>query len=761
MKRRSLIIALGSCVVLPWSVGWAHADDASISALRPIIVTAERRVQNLQNVPVAITAITGAEVRREGIHNMNTLATSVPGLTMSQYSVGQNVISLRGASNNDDGPGTDDDVVVFVDGVYAGRVSNINPDMFDVERIEVLRGPQGTLYGKNAVGGVINIISSPPRTDRLHARANVSLGNYRRHDFNGLITGPLSSDWAGKLVVSTRKADGWTHNVVLHTTEKDDNTRSVRAQLLRHGGRSQLLLTANASETDQEDMARIPMSHQTNNLPFSPLLVYQSFCGTQTNPSCATNPYDGYQRQWSYGLSAKLNYRLGPHTRLVSISAWQHTYNQWSMDSLGALLPLGNDVWDNSKEWMEDLRVMSSVGTTVNYVVGIWLSREDDNRLRMFVLPTLTSNPSLYEHYRGIDRTLSQAIYGQMDWRFADRWTLTVGGRYSYDHKTMSNDAFGDHKDAAGYGGAVGIGIIPNSLQNVVADGWGRFTPKLTVSYRPRSTVMLYATASEGFKSGGFAATPTSVADTRPLRPEVADNVEVGAKMQFANRLRTNLDLYDVHYRDMQIQAFGPRPGVSLPNYIGEFETVNAGGARVEGADVELTWLATDRLTLMASYGYMHARFTSFYVPNGSIYSLLSGPGNAACVANPAQAGCLDLRNQSGLPMMRAPRNKGDFQAKYDFPLAAHGQLEAFGSVSYTGRQRGELEPYAIQPAFALIDARLSWFSPTDEWEVSLWGRNLADRAWVEHIYTVADEVFGVYGSPRTYGVQFGWNLNP
>ena len=757
MKIQSLIASLPPVAALFLAVGPAQADDSTPPVLQQITVTAQRRSQNLQAVPIAITAVTAAQVQREGIHNLTTLAASVPGLTMSPFSVGQNIISLRGASSNDDGAGTDDDVAVFVDGVYAGRVSNINPELFDVERIEVLRGPQGTLYGKNTIGGAINIISSLPRTDGLHVRADTSIGNFGRHDFDGLITGPLGGAWAGKLVVSTRKADGWAHNLVLHTNEHDDDTKSVRGQLLREDDKTQLLLTASASGVNDSDMARTPMSNQTSNLPFSPQLVYQSYCGTQPNPTCAANPYDGYQRQWSYGTSAKFTDHLSSHTDFVSITAWQRTYNQWSMDSLGAGLGLGNDVSDDTKEWTEEMRLVSSAIRNVKSVVGIWLSREDTDRLRLFLLPSIEPDPALDESYRGIDRTLSEAIFGQFDWQFADRWTLTVGGRYSYDHKTMGNDAFGDSC------GAVGLGIVPNCLVNQVAAGWGRFTPKVTLSYRPTSAVNLYATASEGFKSGGFAATPTDVAETKPLRPETADNLEFGAKMQFAERLRANLALFDVHYKDLQIQTFGPNPNTAPhpPGYVGEFETFNAGGARADGAELELTWLATDALSFTASYGYMDARFTSVYLPNASVYSLIGGPGNTACVANPNQAGCEDLRNQSGKQMLRAPRNKGDVQALYQFSLEGAGHMEASASVSYTAEQRGELEPYAIQPAFALIDARLSWYSPSDEWEVSLWGRNLANRVWVSHVYTIADEVFGVYGTPRTYGLELSWSLNP
>jgi len=244
-----------------------EADATAGVTLEEVTVTAQRRAESLQNVPIAITAVTAADLQRNGIHELGTLCGQVPGLTFSPFAPGQNIVSLRGVSSNDDGAGTDNSVAVFVDDVYLGRVSNINPEMFDVDRVEVLRGPQGTLYGKNTIGGAINIISSRPDTDNVDVKASADFGNYRRHNFSGLITGPISGQWAGKLVVSTRDVEGWAHNVVLHTDEKNDKSQAIRGQLLRTGDAVEVLLSADYQHLDVEDMARIPLTHRTNNLP--------------------------------------------------------------------------------------------------------------------------------------------------------------------------------------------------------------------------------------------------------------------------------------------------------------------------------------------------------------------------------------------------------------------------------------------------------------------------------------------------------------
>ena len=201
------------------------------------MVTAQRRAENLQDVPSAITALSETVIERADIHDLTDIATRIPGLTFSPFSPGQNIVALRGASSNDDGAGTDNSVAVFVDDVYLGRVSNINPEMFDIERIEVLRGPQGTLYGKNTIGGAINVVSRKPGIEALQGKLRLNVGNFQRREVAGLLSGPLSDHWAAKASLSYRKRDGWVDNVYLNKKQKDDDVVALRGQLLYSGER--------------------------------------------------------------------------------------------------------------------------------------------------------------------------------------------------------------------------------------------------------------------------------------------------------------------------------------------------------------------------------------------------------------------------------------------------------------------------------------------------------------------------------------------
>ena len=256
IHRCSILAAAAAALALATLSG----NSAEARELEEVVVTAERRAENLREVPSAITAIGESTIEQANIHDLTDIATRIPGLTYSPFSPGQNIVALRGASSNDDGAGTDNSVAVFVDDVYLGRVSNINPEMFDIERIEVLRGPQGTLYGKNTVGGAINVVSTKPNIEALDGKVRVNVGNYERRDVSGLISGPLGEHWAAKASFSLRKREGWVENVYLDKKQKDDDVVALRGQLLYSTNSFEALFSADFNRLDVEDMARTPIA---------------------------------------------------------------------------------------------------------------------------------------------------------------------------------------------------------------------------------------------------------------------------------------------------------------------------------------------------------------------------------------------------------------------------------------------------------------------------------------------------------------------
>jgi len=726
-------LAFGALPIIPTLVMPAMSAD-----LEEITVVAQRREENLQEVPIAISAMNSSAIEKADIHDLTDIATRVPGLTFSPFSPGQNILALRGASSNDDGAGTDNSIAVFVDDVYLGRASNINPEMFDIERIEVLRGPQGTLYGKNTIGGAINIVSTKPDTDEMSGKIRGSIGNFSRVDLAGLINGPLSDSLAAKFSFSTRKRDGWVDNVQLNKKQKDDDTQAFRGQLLYSGNEFEALFSADYNKLDVQDMARVPIN---TGHPGDPAFwaakvpgSYSELCAGK-GPDCAAGPVDGFTKKEAWGVSAKLswNFDIG---ELISITAYRESEADWNMDSTGtpaSPLPgsvfglVNDDIFDTTEQLSQEFRWVSELGDNFNYIAGLWLLNEETDRTECFDNDSTDSDCTpdadggTTDWYQQVNETNSYAVFGQFDWSLSDTLTITAGGRYSYDKKEIDNQAI-----------AGDFVVINQTFANTVSENWSSFTPKLSLAYRKSQHTNFYATISKGFKSGGFAAAPQGIEFTAPLDQEEALNYEFGIKSDFADNIRLNVALFFTEYTDLQIQTFGP---LSAGAAFGTFQTFNAGDAEIAGIELEATWVLSDHLTLSGFYGYQDSEFKETNIP-----------GTA-------------FPDQSGQNLIRTPENKYNLNADYTLPLDSGATLSASLSYRYTDDQRGELEPWAIQPEFNLLDARVSWTSADENLELALWGKNLGDEEYVTHLYTIASSVVAVYGDPAMYGITASYNF--
>jgi iron complex outermembrane receptor protein len=707
----------------------------AVAQLEEIVVTANRRAENLQDVPVAVSALSENAIEKAGIRDITDIATRVPGLTFASFSAGQNVVALRGASSNDDGAGTDNSVAVFIDDIYLGRASNINPELFDLQGIEVLRGPQGTLYGKNTIGGAIVIKSTRPNTEEFEGKLKLGIGNYSRQEASLLLTGPLSDQWAGKISITHRSRDGWVNNVYLNKKQKDDNAQGVRGQLLFSGDQFEALLSADASTLDVEDMGRIPVNtgdpldpgFWAANVPGS----WAELCAGK-GPKCSAGPVDGFTEKDAWGVSAKLTWEFESGD-FTSITAYRENEVNWSMDSTGTPqngFSAGTDLFDfvddrildTTEQITQEFRWVASVNDNFNYVAGLWLSHEETDRTECFDNDSTPSDcipdadDGATDWYRQVNETTSYAAFGQFDWIFAESWILTMGGRYSYDEKEIDNDTI-----------AGDFVVINQTFSNSVSENWSAFTPKVSLAYQPTDNVNIYGTISQGFKSGGFAAAPQGEEFTEPLDQEEALNYEFGIKADVTDNFRLNTAVFFTEYTDLQIQTFGPlNAGASF----GTFQTFNAGDAEIFGAEIEATWAITENLTLSGFYGYQDSEFTKTNIP-GTAYP-----------------------DQSGQDMLRTPDEKYNIDMDYIQPLANGSELALNISYRYTSDQRNELEPYAVQPDFKLVDARATWTNSDGDWEVSAWGKNLTNEEYITHIYTIASSLVAVYGDPSMYGLS-------
>jgi len=637
-------IAVGLSSLVAFS---AFAQETSGSALEEIVVTAQYGLQDL--------------------------ATRVPSLTFSPFAPGQAIIALRGVSSNDDGAGTDNSVAVFLDEVYIGGLAAVAFDMFDVETIEVLRGPQGTLFGKNAIGGVINIRSIKPNTERVTGRAELTAGNYGQFDARGFVSGPLSDNWAGKLTVSSRQNDGYVDNIFLNKKQKDENLQSFRGQLLYHDDSFESLFTVEITQDDTEDMGRIPVTGISG--------LFLAMGGDRDH---TLGPYDGDSNRESTQLSLKLSKQFDSG-ELISITGWRDFESLWNMDSVGVPFSAGPTpdvaINDNINEKLDG---------SLNFVAGLFFLSEDTHRIETFTMGG-TAGGDFTTSIIGVDvsdqdnETTSYAAYGQVTWDATERMRVNVGARFTAEEKKMDNIS-----TDGGF-----PGIIGQDLTASISDDWTNFSPKLSVDYQFTDSVLGYVSIAQGFKSGGFPAAPSRIQDFQTIEPEEATSYEIGVKADvFEDRLRVNATAYFMDYTDLQIQRFGVDPGAP-PGSFGAFQTLNAGDAEVSGLEL-LTRAADSKYAIALEY--------------------------------------------------YQPLTRGALKFRLDQRYTSTNRQDIFADESN-------------QPGFHVMDARASWISNDEGWEVALWSKNLLDEEYISHAYIVGPGVIVTFGNPQTYGVTVTKNF--
>jgi iron complex outermembrane receptor protein len=389
---RILKCGLGLITVVSM-VGTAYAQDAEEASggLEEVIFTAQHREQNIQDVPIAVTALNAQQLEAAGIFDPATVALNIPGMSYAEFSPGQAMISIRGITSADDGAGLDNSVALFLDGVYIGRQAGINFDMFDLERIEVLKGPQGTLFGRNAIAGAINVITSKPQNE-FGAKVRLTVGNEGILRYQGLITGGLTENLSAKLVYNHREHDGFVRNTLLEKDVNDEDYTSVRGQLLLNLDSSEWLLSIDAMEDNRDAMGRAPIDN--GNFDYVGTAIRLGAGRPQTNAS----PVDGFSDREGSGITLHGDIEIGTGV-LTTITGFRNTETDWEMESIGAPAGGGDDleagvfgvdVVDDIEEeidtFSQELRWTSASGETFDYVAGLYYFTEDTYRQEQFRL---------------------------------------------------------------------------------------------------------------------------------------------------------------------------------------------------------------------------------------------------------------------------------------------------------------------------------------------------------------------------------------
>jgi len=735
--RDPALIALLRAVPL---ILFVSAASTAQTVLEEVVVTAERRAENLQDVPIALTSIAGDMVNEAIISGLADIALRTPSLKVNTFNVGEPQVFLRGIGNTSDSASADPAVGFFVDEVYVGRIGASDLELYDLDRIEVLRGPQGTLYGRNVAGGAINVYTKKPARD-FEAKAGATVGNDDLTVFRAYVNGPIADFLAGKITFSKRDRDGYSKNVLTGQSLDDADNLSLRGQLLFTPSENlEVLFGVDYSDDDIAGQCRNLTRLIDPGQPFGGALVPLELAGITTpDPRQCNHSLVQSEGKEVFGAFGRIDYRFDFAT-VTSITSYRSSDLDW-LQSLGGgdappgLLSVIDSAREEADQFSQELRLSSEGNERLSWIVGLYYFREDVERSENFVTGILPFPFSLFSGDVTFDQDAdseSYAVFGQLTWAVLDDVSLTAGGRYSYDEKEIAQSAFDNLMDGtpAGIplGNPLGTGV-PYSI--AAEDSWSEFTPRLTLDWKVTPDHMLYFTWSKGYKSGSFPSQATSaeVAATA-LEPETATNIEGGVKTQwFGRRLRVNASVFDINYEDLQVFQL-----IDL-----QLVAANAEEASVRGIELELAAVLTRNLTVSGNLSILDTEYDDYVLRNPNTGTIVDNSGNE---------------------MARAPENTWTLMIDYALPLEVGYTLDFNASASHIGQYFFEAsnDRRSLQESVEIVDAYARLIAPGGRWDVTLWAKNLNDQRYVKHsILSTFGGAAEIYAPPRTYGVTFNW----
>jgi iron complex outermembrane receptor protein len=671
--------------------GQAQAQTSTRSGIELVTVTAERRTTLLQRTPIAVTAISGETLARKRIDTFADLSLHVPNLTYTQFSTQESYLSIRGTLINNNAAGWDDAVTTFIDGVPTTGLGDQNPDLFDLASIEVLRGPQGTLFGRNVTGGAVVISTLQPSFDE-GAKLEASYGNYNAVQARGYVTGPISDDLAGKISVSYNYRDPFIRNVTLGG--KTNGTNQIE-------GRVQLLWTPNA---DLDILFGADYLHDTSggyasrlDANFLPAL----FPTLSYRPNDTNQAFNGFQHRDIGGGLIRVTWRnsLGV---LTSISGYRDVSNHFPNSVLGD--PENELLADNvvdDKQFTQEVNLASPSDQQLTWVAGLFYlhssKRQGGPLVFAFDPATVAGIFSAVNNYTQTAiqdiATDSYAIYGEANFAASDTWKLTVGARETWETKGGTSTVTYSIAD-------------PNLFPAVshYSHTWSAFTPRVILSWQADDQLMLYASVTRGFKSGGYDLSGTgassvagvTLALATPFNNETEMSYEVGEKFAaYDGRLVINGTAFLADYKNLQTSALVLLSNNELANITSN----SPGTSPVQGFELESTALPTDWLTLGLVYGYLDAHFT----------------------------------DNTRIPY--TPRHQINVSADTHFPVPElDGEISVAGDFTYHSKvifNPGEIPaPFIFNRSAwnGIFNAHIDYTTDDQAWRVSLWGKNLTDE---------------------------------
>jgi iron complex outermembrane receptor protein len=724
-----------------------------------LIVTATKRAEDIQDVPMSVSAISGSTLERAGIANFTEAARRIPSVQIVQSNNNRNsTVFIRGIGSSGTNPGIEASVGIFIDGVYMPAAGPIQSNLEDIAAIEVLRGPQGTLYGRNTAVGAINITTREP-SSTFEALVKAGAGNFSEQHVSGYVGGPIADKLAGRLSFWENSHDGYERNLYDGSRTNDGAEWGFRGRL---------------KWTPTDDLTVNGIGYYTNLFahcctaePINPTgpggvatPAFLAMAAAAGHPIVKLTDHDftvddetvGKDLTQIYGASVQADYNLGQGFTLTSITATDTFFDQIkALSADGLPLDVGGGPQPLlTRGYSEELRITSPAKGRLEYIGGLYLFRQtlkyrngftahrDANRVFPGGLRITPGDTSVYAFDQTTD---SGAIYG-----LTDAWRFTGGLRYSVDRKTAVTST----TDNPGASRIFQVAFPPHPPQDL-----SRRENKLTwtagTQYDLQPGVMVYALAATGYKTGGFNARQTAPGTPLEFNAENSITYEAGVKSTlFDHRLVLNADVYRMLLKGFQESVLNPETGVG-------FIVGNAGDRRVDGIEADLRWAATDHLSVSASAAVNDAKFTNYTA--GQCYT-----GKTPNGSKPGTC------NYNGFRPAYSPAVQLSGAADWNAPLS--GSLNGFADASVTYQSKEyldvTLDPRSLQKAYTLVNLRAGVEAASGRWVLAVYGKNLGNEAYYTVTapqplsglisggtgFSAAQGFVGWYGPPRTYGIE-------
>lgn len=737
--------ALGLALLLTlMAPAYSQQAPAQTATLEEVIVTAQKRSENLKDVPLSVSVMSGDEIRDKGLKNMNEVSLYAPNTRIAVGGSGGSV-KMRGLGSGNNS-GFEQAVAFIIDGIYYGRVGYMRGGLVDINSIEILRGPQGTLMGKNAVAGAVNMSTADPHQEWA-LDLTAAVGERNRKSVTAVVNAPLIEDALSlRLAAKQESYDGWYQNETLDRDSLDLDSELYRIKL----------------GLEAIDNLNVVLQYQeaSDSIFSQSLEMIQANEGTLAINREYRPDFEAEQdyRNWGDGDtpavidtkigSLKVEYEWGEHL-FTAISGWSELGNVNQLDGDGGPIPLitsGKD--EHYEQASQEFRITSPEGD-IDYVAGLFLfdsSLEHDNDIGVnttlgatalasqrnprLVVPGFSNTPSQIDHSLGFfdQTTQSAALFGQVRWNLPDLKLTFLGGlRYSVEEKEAQMSRRFEGNDTV-FTQVQGQEAFDTERSRVERD----FSPKISVTYAFSDDINLYTTYAKAFKAGGFNPS-ANTADQFEYNEEQSETWELGAKGQLlGGLLRLNFATFYTEFSGLQLASYDGT----------NFIVRNAADATTKGAELDTTLLAARGLILKLSVGYTDARYDSF--PTGQ-----------------CPVGQGDVCDLSGRQFDRAPLWTGTLGFAYkrqlgDWPIDFIAGLDA----NYQGSQytADDLDPESIQGEYVKFNGRLGFQDLDGKWKVTLVGTNLSDEATSQGTADVPlqpGSYFAVFAEPRTAYLEF------